>query len=279
MTDFDLLLLLGDNVYWSGKPGGFEEKLYRPFRPLAVEQNVLIKGVLGNHDVFSKRGSELQMKFYNSVDATSQEKYFTQPVSNHKSFHEKADRYYSFTRKGDLVEFFALDSSMLTRDCCWPFFWKRGFSEAERQTQIDWLRTALKRSVARWKIVFLHHPFYSSAEYHGERVGDNPRLPKEMKYLRDIIEPILKDNRVRIVLSGHDHLYERIKVKNGLQYFVSGAGAKLRKDDFEAEQLPDFHGCGNAATPSFMIFSVRPESINFWALGPNKKPFDWGEIK
>ena len=40
---------------------------------------------------------------------------------------------------------------------------------------------------------------------------------------------------LNVVLTGHDHVYERIKPQKGIYYFVSGAGGKLRTGDIERD--------------------------------------------
>ncbi|MCA1609222.1 MAG: metallophosphoesterase, partial [Acidobacteria bacterium] len=158
-TRFDLMLLLGDNVYESGRPRDFFTKLYDPYKNLAAA-GVLIKGVVGNHDVRSAEGTALQMKFLTAATVAEQAKFFTLPIDQQEKLPGGTSTYYSFSRSNDLAEFFALDSSMLTDDCCGPFS-SRAYPPAEKQKQIEWLRTALNNSTAKWKIVILHHPLYS----------------------------------------------------------------------------------------------------------------------
>ena len=288
-TRFDLLILLGDNVYESGSIGDFAEKLYSPFDAIS-RRNVLIKGVVGNHDVRSFDGANLQMKFFQAADSEAQRKYFTTPVSRHSSFPETASRYYTFTRPASDVEFFALDSSMIVNDCCGPAFWKRKFKKEERMAHIEWLVRTLSASRAKWKIVILHHPLYSSAQKHGVRVsGRGEELEESMKLLREpwpdegplkgrSIESLLKESGVKLVLAGHDHVYERIAPQGGVQYLVSGAGAKLRTEDFD-HRLPAFHQCGESRKGSFLFLSAKPASIEFWSIAQDGVPFDYGIIR
>ena len=100
------------------------------------------------------------------------------------------------------VDFFYLDSSV-------PGLWGPGASE-----QIDWLDDVLASSANQWKIVALHHPPYSSG-HHGSTPGAQERLV-----------PTLTRHHVDLVLSGHDHNYERIVPRNGVAYVVSGGGCK-----------------------------------------------------
>ncbi len=282
---FTSLFLLGDNIYEFGNPNGIRKKIYDPYDELS-KSGVVIRGVLGNHDVLNYKGSGLQMKFFNSKDSEEQRRFFKSDLSEQFGFPGNADRYYSISENKGLVEFFALDSSMLTRQCCGIFFWKRKFTKEETNAQVDWLRKRLTASTARWKIVMLHHPFYSSALGHGVKAGADQKqsIPKQMSRLRvdqdgwDNIEKILVEGGVDLVLAGHDHVYERIEKQKGVAHFVSGAGATLRENDFDTT-LPAFHECGESRKLSFMFFSVKQDSISFWTIGVDGKALDHGTIK
>jgi hypothetical protein len=114
------------------------------------------------------------------------------------------ERYYDF-RRGP-VHFFVLNSYK-DRD---------GVTANSRQAR--WLKDKLAASTYPWKIVFFHHPPYSSGE-HGSNIW--MQWPFEAW-------------GVDAVLSGHDHNYERImKDRNQdgtrMPYFVSGLGGKSRR--------------------------------------------------
>ncbi len=82
--------------------------------------------------------------------------------------------------------------------------------------QRAWLEQALADSEARWKVAVMHHAPYSSS-------------PKRGSYteIRDIVHPLFVEHGVQLVLTGHDHLYERTHPQDGVTYVVTGAGAKL----------------------------------------------------
>jgi hypothetical protein len=109
-------------------------------------------------------------------------------------------RYYT-TSHGP-VDFFFLDSST-------PGLYGPGASE-----QLDWLDDALSSSANQWKVVAMHHPPYSSGR-HGSTPG-----------AQDHLVPLLSRHHVDLVLSGHDHNYERIEPQLGVMYVVSGGGCK-----------------------------------------------------
>ena len=114
------------------------------------------------------------------------------------------ERYYDFKRGP--VHFFALNS------------YKDADGVSATSKQAMWLKDKLAASTYPWKIVFFHHPPYSSGEH-----GSN-------NYMRWPFEAWGAD----AVLSGHDHDYERIMrdVNNDgtkIPYFVSGLGGQSRR--------------------------------------------------
>ena len=81
---FELVLMLGDNMYGRQAPQDFVEKFERPYAPL-LQAGVLFYATLGNHDNQSNR-------FY-------------------KGFNMGGERYFSYVKKN--VRFFVLDSNSL----------------------------------------------------------------------------------------------------------------------------------------------------------------------
>jgi hypothetical protein len=71
-----------------------------------------------------------------------------------------------------------------------------------------WLRRALRGSSARWRVVFFHHPPFSTA------VHDAPAT-----WMRWPFRAWGAD----LVVSGHQHCYERVR-RGGLTYVVNGLG-------------------------------------------------------
>jgi hypothetical protein len=115
----------------------------------------------------------------------------------YKPFNMGGKRYYKFSVGN--AEFFALDSN---------------YMDAQ---QLEWLKKQLAASKADWKICFFHHPLYSDGKFHGP---DND--------LRAMLEPIFEKTGVRVVFSGHEHIYERLRPQNGIHYFVLGNSGELR---------------------------------------------------
>ena len=116
----------------------------------------------------------------------------------YKLFNMGGNLYYTFNPRPD-VRFFMLDTNYLTPE------------------QVAWLEKELTASTSAWKIVIFHHPLYSSGDQHGSDL-----------LMRGVLEPLFVKHTVSLVLSGHDHFYERVKPQKGIPYFVVGSGGQLR---------------------------------------------------
>lgn len=224
---YDTALLLGDNIYPNGQVSDISSKFERPYADL-LHQGVKFHAVLGNHDVRDGREGQPRYPHFNMGGRT----------------------YYSFAKNVNgekLVEFFALDSN--------------AFDRVQRQ----WFESQLAASQARWKVVFFHHPIYSSAEEHGSN-----------EKLRAALAPMLARYGVQAVFAGHDHTYERTRLQQGVQYFVSGTGGKLRRGDLDRNS--PFFATGNDEAGSFMLVEVTPERFSFKAIDVYGRVFDSGEL-
>ncbi len=163
----------------------------------------------------------------------------------YKPFNMGEKRYYSF-RKGN-AEFFALDSNYMTPD------------------QIGWLDKALHDSDARWKICFFHHPLYSDARFHGPDTD-----------LRARLEPIFEAGGVRVVLSGHEHVYERVQPHNGIYYFVLGNSGELR--DHDLKRSTDI-AKGFDTDRDFMLMEIAGDQLYFQTISRRGETVDSGVIE
>ncbi len=165
--------------------------------------------------------------------------------ANYEFFNMNGKEYYRF-KKGN-VAFYALNSNYMD------------------QKQVKWLQEQLTLDTSEWKVCFFHHPPYSSAKSHG---SDNE--------LRKVVEPIFISNGVNLVLTGHDHVYERIKPQNGIYYFVSGSAGKLRKGDIDrSSPLTDK---AYDSDLSFMLFEVVNDQLYFQTISRTGETIDSGVI-
>jgi tartrate-resistant acid phosphatase type 5 len=108
------------------------------------------------------------------------------------------ERYYDFI--WGPVQFFSIDSDPNEPD-----------GVGSSSIQADWLREQLAASTSPWQIVYTHYPPYSSGAHRST----------------DWIQWPFKEWGADAVLSGHDHMYERLEVDD-LAYFVNGLGGGSR---------------------------------------------------
>ncbi len=169
-------------------------------------------------------------------------------------FNMGGQRYYTFRASpGGLgkvshggVRFFAIDSNYLSKE------------------EIDWLSKELGSSGSDWKICFFHHPLYSSGKTHGSALET-----------RAVLEPIFVKNGVNVVLTGHDHIYERIKPQQGIYHFVVGSSGSLRKGDLSRT---DMTVKGYDQDYVFMLAEIAGDEMYFAALTRTGQVVDSGVL-
>lgn len=164
----------------------------------------------------------------------------------YKAFNMNGERYYSFKPERASVRFFALDSNYID------------------DKQLDWLDKQLAESGSDWKICFFHHPPYSSGETHGSAVLQREKL-----------EPMFVKHGVNVVLSGHEHFYERIKPQKGIQYFILGNSAKVRRGDLLKTELTEK---GWDQGYSFMLVEISGDELYFQTISDRATTIDEGVI-
>jgi 3',5'-cyclic AMP phosphodiesterase CpdA len=79
--------------------------------------------------------------------------------------------------------------------------------------QTSWLQRTLARSRARWRIAVFHHPPFTCGAH-------TPHSTVRERWV-----PLFERYRVRLVLSGHDHNYQRFAPRRGVRYVVHGGGS------------------------------------------------------
>jgi hypothetical protein len=215
---FEFVLMMGDNLYGSEKPGDYEKKFAVPYKKL-LDDKVKFYASLGNHDL------ALQV--------------------NYEHFNMDGKEYYRL-KKG-IVAFYALNSNYMDKK------------------QVAWLESELAKDTSEWKVCFFHHAPYSSAKAHGSDTQ-----------LREVVEPIFVKYGVNVVLTGHDHVYERVKPQKGIYYFVTGAGGKLRSGDLDrSSSLTDK---AYDRDMHFMLFEVAGDEMHFQTISRTGETVDTGVI-
>ena len=147
---------------------------------------------IGNHDYSDGNGISAYLD------------YFTLPGAGISSSNTSGkEHYYDFVYGP--IHFFALNSNSQETD-----------GNNSTSVQAQWLQNQLSLSTAMYKIIYLHHPPYSSSTSHGSQT---------------IMQWPFEDWGATAVLAGHDHTYERIMRDDNndskmIPYFVTGLGGR-----------------------------------------------------
>ena len=166
---------------------------------------------------------------------------------SYKPFNMNGELYYTFTAPSQSVRFFVLESTYM------------------EPKQLVWFEKELKASHDNWKIVYFHHPLYSSAGRHGSDLQ-----------LRSRIEPLAVAYNVSVVFTGHDHVYERVKPQKDVAYFVVGSGGKLSPGDLDKSS--PITAKGFDTEQAFLIAEINGDEMTFNAISRSGKVIDSGVI-
>ena len=182
----NVIITVGDNNYPRGAAETIDVNIgqyYHDF--IAPYQGVYGAGAVSNR-FFPSLGNHDWL----TNRAKAYLDYFTLPGN---------ERYYTFACGP--MQFFCLDSDREEPD---------GITPDSRQGQ--WLKSGLASSTSAWHVVYFHHAPYSSGILHGSQTGES-----------DALRWPFKSWGAHVVLTGHDHLYERLRA-DSLTYFVNGLG-------------------------------------------------------
>jgi calcineurin-like phosphoesterase family protein len=123
--------------------------------------------------------------------------------------------------------------------------------------QAAWLERDLTNNVLPWKVVYMHRPPYSSGS-HGSSLG-----------VREAFSPLFERFGVQLVLSGHDHDYERTKLIGGVTYIVTGGGGysvrNVGSSEFTVYSQAVFH---------LVQAEVREDELLLRAIGASGEVID-----
>ena len=163
----------------------------------------------------------------------------------YKPFNMNGANYYTY-KKGN-VHFFALDSNYMD------------------PKQTAWIETQLREAGnGDWKICYFHHPLYSSARFHGPAID-----------LRKVLEPLFVKYGVDVVLSGHEHVYERMRPQQGIYYFIEGASGSLRAGNLAPSTMT---AKGFDTDRSFMMIEIAGDDLYFQTMSRTGVAVDSGVI-
>ena len=163
----------------------------------------------------------------------------------YKPFNMDGANYYTFKKRN--VRFFGLDSNYMD------------------PKQVAWVEAQLRDAGnGDWKICYFHHPLYTSGKYHGPSTD-----------LRKVLEPLFVKYGVDVVLSGHEHVYERVLPQKGIYYFTEGSSGELRAGNLAPSAIT---AKGFDADCSFMMIEIAGDDLYFQATSRTGLVVDSGVI-
>lgn len=177
---------------------------------ISMMDELKIETIIHTGDAINKPGSLRQWKKF--FETTGPEKTLHVAPGNHdirfkasRELYQRffASQYYSFST-GDTL--FLMLNTVLPRQ-----------RSRIMGKQLAWLRTELARPF-RLKFVFLHEPLFPALPLHGLNM---------FRKSRNNLHRLFVENRVNLVVSGHNHIYRRSE-RDGVTYVVTAnTGGKL----------------------------------------------------
>ena len=243
-------VVIGDTGTGSAKQLEVAKMMIR-FRQTFPFEFVLL---VGDNMYGSEKAADYKLKFENIYrPLLDRQVKFYAALGNHDEsnqrfyefFNMEGQEYYRF-KKGD-ASFYSLNSNYMDKK------------------QVDWLNEKLAADTAKWKIAFFHHPPYSSGGKHGSDTK-----------LREVVEPIFLKHGVDVVFNGHEHFYERLKPQQGIYYFISGSGGKLRKGD--VKKGSPLTGKAFDDDMSFMLLEIDDNQMHYQVVSRTGETVDSGII-
>ncbi len=177
-----LWLMLGDNAYNSGTDAEFQTNVFNIYPEIFKQSPVW--PTIGNHDAASADSATQSGPYYDI---------FTLPRNGEAGgVASGTEAYYSYDYGN--IHFIVLDSQETSRSGTGPM--------------MTWLTADLQATNADWVIAYWHHPPYTKGSH-------NSDTETQLIDMRQVFVPVLEQNGVDLVLTGHSHSYERSKFIDG----------------------------------------------------------------
>jgi hypothetical protein len=257
-----VILTTGDNIYAGARILGIpiggtgdedDDWFFTYFQPYRyVINRIPVFPSIGNHDAAEteERDDRAQVEdnFY------IRERILGEEASGRASF--CPGLFYRFGY-GSEIEFCCIDTSKE------EFF--RGHRLFEYPKHWEFLEACFQAGdqSTKWRIPFGHHPPYSAGPQHYNTKG------------MERLIPLWQRAGVRVVFSGHEHNFQHSRA-DGIDYFVTGAGGKLRRAVPDAFQQA--HTLSWATECHFLLGNVAGREMTVRAIGeagsPSEAPAD-----
>lgn len=237
----ELYLTLGDNAYPNGTDSEFQKHFFEPMADLLSEVAMFTSP--GNHEYLTQQAQPYLDNLY-------------LPTNNPQG----SERYYSFD--WGHVHFVSLDSNcaigLASSDLC------------TLKEMKAWAERDLAASEQPWKLVFFHHPPWSSGAH-----GSQLKMRREFA-------PLFEEHGVDLVLTGHDHNYERTKPMKGegvapegtrgVTYLVVGSGGAALRD--WPGSAPSWSAVRNNKDYGYLDVKIEDGTLTARMVSPTGEVFD-----
>lgn len=240
--DLDFVLHTGDVVYFMNQhPDPFEayaEKYYHPFGPLL--HNLPVYPVVGNHDIEPATLWEGRPFYYHAFPA------FNTTVFPPSDFNGQNQWYAISVGR---FQFLMLDTQTI-------------FGEGGQAEQTAWLEDRLRDERFDFTIPVFHVPPFSSGPHADEGL-----------IVEQIWGHLFRSDQIPVVLSGHEHFYERLEVDD-ITYLISGGGTSVLYN--LVEEHPDSQVF--ARRMHFVLMEVYTDLISISTIGGGGELLDQFDI-
>ena len=246
-----LILTTGDNIYaakrfllWTGDSGDEDDDwfftYFQPYR--YVLNRVPVCPSIGNHDTQETEEHDDRGQVMDNM-------YLRERLAGEEAAGRASvdpGLFYRFRVSRD-IEFVCIDTSK-------EHFFRRG-RIYEYPKHWEFLERAFPAAGAdqvKWRVPFGHHPPYSAGPLHRNTAG------------MESLIGLFQRSGVRAHFSGHEHNFQHSHA-DGIDYFVSGAGAKIRRvrpTSFERARTVSWSGeC------HFLVVTIDGDRMTVRAIG------------
>jgi hypothetical protein len=249
--DVRLILTAGDNIYAGRRILGLpiasdsgdedDDWFFTFFQPYRYMINrIPVYPCIGNHDTGETEDHDDREQLLDNMYL--RERVASEEVAGRASM--DPGLFYRF-RFGRDVEFICLDTS------------KEGFFRGKRLFEYpkhwEWIeQTFASDEGVCWRIPFCHHPPFCAGPEH--------RNTDRMERLL----PLFARGGVRAMFSGHEHNFQQSS-HGGIDYFVTGAGSKLRKG--APRDLAGAHTVSWSDHAHFLLVTIAGRTMRVQPMG------------
>ncbi len=249
--DARLVLTTGDNIYasgrfllWTADSGGEDDDwfftYFQPYR--YVLNRIPWCPSIGNHDT-------RETEEHDDREQVMDNFYLRERLAGEEAAGRASvgpGLFYRFRVSAD-IEFVCFDTSK-------EHFFRRG-RLFEYPKHAEFMQRAFpprEQGGVRWRIPFGHHPPFCAGPQHGNTDGMEPLVR------------LFEAGGVRACFSGHEHNFQHSRW-NGIDYFVSGAGSKIRRR--VPRRFEEAHTESWSGECHFLVVTIDGPSMTVRAIG------------